>query len=353
MFRARLREFRYAVSHFHVRVDASRDQVVRYDQVHFEKMPGVDDLERLDIESSSCGRIVLTRILIAFVFLCSCVASVADASSTLPASVFSYDASRPLDLRIARTWREGTTTFEDATFASPFGRRIHAEIVLPPGTAMHPGVLFVHWLGDVKTTNLTEFLPDARSLAGHGVASVLVDAMWAQPGWFDKVRSTETDYEQSIRQVVDLRRALDLLVAQPHVDSNDIAYVGHDFGAMYGAVLSGLDGRPKCYVLMAGVPTFSEWYLLGTPPKNKPAYVAQMRPLDPPGYLARSSARCFLFQDALKDQYVPVSEAQSFAAPAPGERGILFYRSDHGLADPEIMTDRLSWLTTRLLPARK
>jgi len=265
----------------------------------------------------------------------------------LLASTFSYDSKASLDANILRSWREGSTTFVDLTFAS-VGRRLHAEVVLPRTTSRSPGVLFVHWLGDPKTTNLTEFLPDARTLAKSGMTSVLVDATWAAPNWFDKVRSPDTDYARSIDQVIDLRRALDLLVDTPNVDPSSIAYVGHDFGAMYGAILSGIDPRPRYYVLMAGVPTLSEWYLLGAQPKDKAGYILQMSALDPARYLARASARNFLFQFALKDDYVPVAEAEKFASAAPGERATCFYISDHKLGKAEIAADRLQWLTARL-----
>jgi dienelactone hydrolase len=266
-------------------------------------------------------------------------------------SAFADDKSVPLDLRIAHSSHSGGALVEDVSFASPFGRRIRAEVVRAAGAGSHPGVLFVHWLGDPKTTNLTEFEPDARALAARGVTSVLVDAMWAAPDWFDKVRRPDTDYVESIRQVVDLRRSLDVLEAQPGVDPNRIAYVGHDFGAMYGALLSAVDARPKWYVLMAGTTSFVDWYLLGTAPKDKAAYAAQMHRLDPPAYLARSSARHFLFQFALKDPYVPVAAAERFAAAAPGERGVFFYEADHSLDKPAIAADRRAWLIERLFGA--
>ena len=281
--------------------------------------------------------------------LLACAAQSAQARAALGPPTFAYDARLPLDVRVVRVIHESTLTIEDVTFASPSGGRVRADIVLPPIASAHPGVLFVHWLGSVKTTNRTEFLSDARALAARGITSVLVDAMWAQPDWFDKVRKPETDYARSVQQVIDLRRALDLLAAQPNVDPHRLAYVGHDFGAMYGAVLSGVDPRPTCYVLMAGTTSFSSWYLLGTQPQDKAAYVAQMRPLDPPLFLARASARRFLFQFALKDQYVPVPAAERFASVAPGERAVLFYDADHGLASGEIDGDRLHWLETRLL----
>ncbi len=290
----------------------------------------------------------------------SLVGALAGSIGSRPADVraastpdFSYNHSAPLDVRVIRTWRDASASYQELTFASPVRGRVHAEIVAGArnGLSRGPGILFVHWLGDPKTTNLTEFAADARALAARGVTSLLVDAQWAQRGWFEKVRKPDTDYADSVRQVVDLRRALDVLAAQPGVDPANIAYVGHDFGAMYGAILSAVDPRPRCYALMAGVPTLSEWFLLGTAPKDKPAYLAQMAPLDPVAFLSRSKARCFLFQDALKDEYVPVKEAEAFAAAAPGERASYLYQSDHALAKPQITSDRLAWLAARLLSA--
>jgi dienelactone hydrolase len=274
------------------------------------------------------------------------------AQAAVPASTFSYDAAKPLAARVVRTWHEEKATLMEVNFASPSGGRIHADVVLPTGEGPHPGVLFVHWLGDLKTTNLTEFLPDAIALAGRGAVCVLVDTMWAKPGWFDKIRKPDHDYADSVKQVVDLRRALGFLEAQPGVDSRRIAYVGHDFGAMYGAVLSAFDQRPRWYVLMAGTKTFSEWYLLGSPPANKNAYVAQMRPLDPLSNLARSTARNFLFQFSLHDAYVPIASAQAFADAAPGERAVYFYSAGHSLRSKEIQTDRLDWIESRIFQTK-
>ena len=215
--------------------------------------------------------------LTAFVFTLTAGA----AATPLAASAFSYDASAPLDVQIAHRALAAGIVREDVTFAAPGGGRIRGEIVAPQQKSTGAGVLFVHWLGDPRTTNHTEFEPDALALAKRGVTSLLVDAMWAQPHWFMQVRSTQTDYAQSIAQVVNLRRSLDVLLAQPRVDSKRIAYVGHDFGAMYGAVLSGIDARPRWYVLMAGTTSFSEWYLLGKKPPDVQAYTAKMQPLDP------------------------------------------------------------------------
>jgi acetyl esterase/lipase len=185
-------------------------------------------------------------------------------------------------------------------------------------------------------------------LAGRGIASVLVDAMWAAPDWFDKGRSPDTDFADSIHQVVDLRRAIDLLQAQSDVDAHKIAYVGHDFGAMYGALLSGVDPRPRWYVLMAGNPSFSQWFLLGKQPADVAAYTAQMAPLDPPAYLARSHADAYMFQFAQKDFYIRPDDEAAFFDAAPPPRAMYVYKIDHSLATPLALQDRLTWLGARL-----
>jgi hypothetical protein len=229
---------------------------------------------------------------------------------------------------------------------------MHAEIVEPARPQRRlGGVLFVHWLGDAKTTNLSEFYPDALALAKRGCTSLLVDAMWSRAHWFEKVRSPKTDFADSVRQVVELRIALDLLERRPGVDPTRIAYVGHDFGAMYGAVLSGVDPRPRWYAFVAGVPTFAEWFLLYPKQPDSPersAYLTHIAQLDPPAYLRRSRAQEFLFQFALQDEYVPPQRARLFADAAPPPRGTFFYRSDHAMRVQAAFVDRLAWLEARL-----
>jgi poly(3-hydroxybutyrate) depolymerase len=223
----------------------------------------------------------------------------------LPAAAFAYTPA-PLQVRTQSSTVEGSVRRSLVTFRSG-DRTLTAEIVAPArAQTKGPGVLFVHWLGDDATTNHKEFEPDAQALAARGATCVLLDAMWStvvngKRDWFSDGRSTDTDYQRSIDQVIDLRRSLDLLIAQSGVDTRRIAYVAHDFGAMYGAVLAGVDPRPEYYVLMAGTTSFADWYLLGKKPADVPAYRAQMDPLGPLPFLSRATAKGFLFQFASHD----------------------------------------------------
>ncbi len=176
--------------------------------------------------------------------------------------------------------------------------------------------------------------------------------MWAKPDWFEHMGvSAESDYAESTAQVIDLRRALDVLTAQPGIDPARIAYVGHDFGAMFGALLSGVDARPKFYVLMAGTSSLSEWYLLEHHIKDAEAaaYVEKLAPLDILGSLQHAKAKAYLFQFSAHDHYIPHDRAQAFFEAAPLPRGVFYYDVDHSLAVRQAFSDRQAWLAEQLL----
>ena len=265
----------------------------------------------------------------------------------LEASAFSYDARAPLNITYGSTTTSSGVPIRGISFASAGGRKVTGVIVRGEGHGKHPVVLFVHWLGDEATTNHTEFEKDAAALAKLGATSLLVDAQWAEKDWFDK-RTTDIDYQRSIEQVVDLRRALDALLAQPNVDKDRVAVVAHDFGAMYSAVLAGIDSRPKWYVLMAGTPSFSTWFLLGAKPADIPAYVSLMAPLDPTNFLPQSTARGFYFQFSAHDRYITPENELKFFQSAPLPRTMSVYDIDHSMATPVAFADRLAWLRAKL-----
>lgn len=189
----------------------------------------------------------------------------------------------------------------DLTF-TPADKPVKAYLVSSiAGARPHAAILYVHWLGEPTTTNRTEFLEEATTLASHGVISLLVDTRWAEPMWYQN-RVPEEDYSRSVRQVIELRRAMDLLLAQPGIDAQRIAFVGHDFGAMSGMLASSCDQRAKTYVFMAGVPHFIDWFLFAKQPKDLAAFRLQIAPLDPVNHVGRLTPASIFFQFANTDQ---------------------------------------------------
>jgi dienelactone hydrolase len=264
---------------------------------------------------------------------------------------YSYDRSAPLELTTEDTSEEGNVRIDQISFTSG-NRVIHASLVHPKEIdPKSPGVLFVHWFGDAATTNRSEFLPDAMWLARRGAVSLLPDEPWSQPNWFETLRSPATDPRDSIAEVVALRRSIDALLATPGVDPNKIAFVGHDLGAAYGALLAGADSRLAYAVFLAPPLSLSELFLVDTKmtPADRSAYVASMAAFDIPAALGRSTFRGSLLQCASRDAYVPTSESRAFAADVPSvDRTVRTYDADHALAIDAATDERREWLAARL-----
>ena len=143
---------------------------------------------------------------------------------------FSIDRRQP----VAVTNRD--VAVREVTFPGPAGEPIEATLIAPATKGPHPAVLFVHWYGPEHTnSNRTQYVPDALMLARQGITSMLVDTPWSEPSWFRR-RDPGSDVAFSTDMVKRLRRAVDVLASVEGVDVTRLALVGHDFGAMYGAV---------------------------------------------------------------------------------------------------------------------
>ncbi len=277
--------------------------------------------------------------------LWSVAASIAHADT-----LYTYDASKTgtVTYGTARTLAPGVTG-RSIEFISASGKKVTGEIIRGSATSPQPGVLFVHWLGDLATTNHTEFEHDAQALAARGVTSILVDAMWSQPKWFQHMgASVEADSKETIDQVIDLRAALDVLLAQKNVDAKRIAFVGHDFGAMLGAFMASADPRVRSWVFLAGNPVLTNWYTLGKKSPTHDQYVAAMAKFDIVAALKSIKANGVLLQFSAHDEFVTRDEALAFFAATPLPHGVFFYDVDHSLATPAAFKDRQAWLTGQL-----
>lgn len=284
------------------------------------------------------------RLLCSVLFLLSSVSALAAEPSP---DLFAYGKSAPFNVQETGREPRGAAIVRDLTF-TPADKPVKAFLVSPAtGAGPHAAILYVHWLGDPETTNRTQFLDEAVALAGRGVVSLLVEGMWADPDWY-KNRIPEEDHAQAVRQVIELRRAMDLLLAQPGIDPARVALVGHDFGAMYGMMAEALDRRAKTCVFMAPTPHFADWFLFRQQPKDLAAYKAQLATIDPVLFVPKLAPASVFFQFASKDFYVTAEEAAEFYAAAGPRKHMATYDADHDLHPPEVASDRVAWLAREL-----
>ena len=261
-------------------------------------------------------------------------------------ALFRYNDKAPLSVKEVSSEQRGDVTVRDITFSSAPGRETKAYLVVPKGNGPFAGILWVHWLGEEKS-NRTQFLDEAVALAPKGTVSLLVDAMWSAPKWFGS-RVPEKDYENSIRQVIELRRALDLLLSQANVDKARIGFVGHDFGAMYGMLMAGVDQRISTFVFIAATQSLNDWAFLGPQPKSKAAYLKQNSNLELTDYLRQIKNASKLFQFGRNDFYVSQADAAVLFAAAPNPKERKLYDASHNMESKEIEKDRDEWLVKQL-----
>jgi dienelactone hydrolase len=219
-----------------------------------------------------------------------------------------------------------------------------AYLIRPDGEGPFAGILFMHWLGGGITRR--EFLDEAKLLANQGVVSLLIDGTFP---WTTIPKDGESDRLQVIDQVIELRRAIDFLLTQPGVDPQRIAYVGHDYGGIYGGVLSGVETRIKAYVLMAAPGNFSNWSIDYFLPSSieETEYRKQMAVVEPMLYIPHADPAALLFQFSNNDGFVPKDEAMKFFDAASDPKEIKWYDTGHRL-DAAAQADRLQWLTDQL-----
>ena len=233
-----------------------------------------------------------------------------------------------------------------AAYTSQRGR-IKAYLVRPVGKGRFAGVLFFHWLGEVNG-NRNEFIDEAVALAKQGTVSLLIEGYFP---WAVAPRDGETDRQRVIDETIEVRRALDLLISQAQVDRKRLGFVGHDYGAMYGAIVSGVEKRVKTYVLMAGLSNFSDWSLKYWPAsaaKGEAAYRHAISALDPINFVSAAAPAALLFQFANNDKYIPKEAASAYALAASQPKQVIWYDALHDLNIEAARNDRRQWLTRHL-----
>lgn len=244
--------------------------------------------------------------------------------------------------------RPATVTITDISIRVPHQRPVKAWVVAPAAPQKRhstPGVLWLHWLGHVHNDR-SEFLSQAVTFAEQGVVSILPEGSFP---WVEDPDGTTADVARVHAQVAAYRRVLDRLADTRAVDPHRIAVVGHDYGAMYGALLADQDRRVSVLALQALDATWGNWfatYWLGLEGQARADYDALFAGLEPVDHVARLGSHVLL-QWAGDDKYVTAEVADAVSAANPQATRIDYPTADHQLGDRAI-ADLAAFLTTQL-----
>jgi dienelactone hydrolase len=266
------------------------------------------------------------------------------------ARLFAYNRAVAFDLKEVSAREQDGVSVRDVDYAAYTQQRgrIKAYLVRPAGKGPYAGVLFFHWLGK-PNGNRNQFLDEAVALARQGTVSLLIQGYF--PWAIDPVDG-KTDRQRVIDETIEVRRALDLLLSQPGVDRQRIGYVGHDYGAMYGAIVAGVDKRVKTFILMAPIGSFSYWslayWLKDSAAPFKEAYRQSLNAVDPVSQIPRAAPATLLFQFANSDEHIPKAEAIAFSDAASKPKEVKWYDARHDLLVEAALQDRREWLARQL-----
>lgn len=287
---------------------------------------------------------VVTLLLVQVVFAQTSVPSMAFEERK---ALFDYDRRADFELRVTAVEERSGVTIKSVTFrGAAGGAPISAYLVEPPGEGQFAGVLWGHWLGH-HTSNKSQYLDEAVDMAPSGVVSLLIDALWAEPGWYES-RDPGSDYEVAIQQVVDFRRAMDLLLAQPTVDNARIGFVGHDYSGMYGAIAAGIEPRAKTHVFVAVTSSLIDWAFFAEHPTSKMDYIRQMSVFELTDFV-REIDGSVLCQFSNTDPFISRADGNLFynaITTEPKDRKR--YDAEHFMGGDEIRADRQAWLASEL-----
>jgi dienelactone hydrolase len=239
---------------------------------------------------------------------------------------------------------------EEIAFDVPSGNEILAYVMKPAKEGKYPAILYLHWYESYSpVTNRTQHLNEGAAWAENGVMSLHISTPWSFSMWFPR-RDKEADFDFSQKQAEDFRAALEVLLSLDEVDKERIAVVGHDFGAMYGALAFAEEKRLKAFVYIAGTANFPDWFMFSRRDYTKEqeaAFRQQFAPLDPVTHIGKFAPTPVLLQFGTGDFYTQEDKVEALwnAAGEPKQRSS--FEGGHGLNE-DARTERVMWLADKL-----
>lgn len=259
---------------------------------------------------------------------------------------FVYDVGRPLS-----TTDRGVVdddypiAVHDISYVAGSGT-IEAFLAVPPGRTRRPAVIYVHGAGSTRES----MIGPALWLAARGAVTLAITAPSstasapAVTGTLDRLawqRSIE------IRDVIAVRRAVDLLIERDDVDPRRIGFVGWSAGARAGAILSGVEPRFHSLVLISGGSAPVSEFVQAAPAALRPQVEETMGSIDPLRYIAKARPGSLLLQDGRRDAVIPRKALLRLIDAAPEGTQVLWYEADHALG-PVAYREHMRWLGEQL-----
>jgi dienelactone hydrolase len=266
-------------------------------------------------------------------------------------TTFEYDRAAAYDPVLQPIGTDQGVQVYALSFLSTRGNgRATGRLFMPGGAGPFAGMLLQHGMPG----NAAQMTGTGVVLARHGAVVVALDAPFAQRGG-SPIRFTETDSAEQVQLMTDLRRALDLLVARPDVDSSRLGYMGISYGGAMGALFVGIEHRLKTGILVVGdgglvthlTGPEDAGAFAGLSCTERRRWLESMIPIEPVKFVGFAPPTSLLLQSGTLDDLVPPRDAERLHAAARDPKTIRWYNAGHNL-NTEAAHDRQVWLQQRL-----
>jgi dienelactone hydrolase len=261
--------------------------------------------------------------------------------------LFEYDTTAPLEIEVETSTEVDGIETKSVTYASSTGRNVPAALVAPKEHAGLPGIIWLCPCGPV--------VDRAQQFAPLGAIVITISAPQMRPDGF-ALTFTEQDRDELIELMIELRRAVDVLV-ETGADPNRIGFIGFSWGAAMGGVLAGIEPRIHLFALMFGDGGVVEHTLEGPEgPGAVPlsgaaldSWLKAMEPVESLYFIPHATAT-LLFQNGLHDESIAEVSARRFQEVASEPKDVRWYDSGHDPTPdaPEVWCDLAKWLKAEL-----
>jgi dienelactone hydrolase len=244
---------------------------------------------------------------------------------------FAYDKAQPLGFvdRGRINPRAERVAIDDVSFRSS-GRVVEGYLLVPSGHGRRPAVVFVHGSGGDRN----ELLEHAKRLAKRGVVALTITepSTSAPPARARTVAGTLRRLEEGqVRDVVAIRRAVDVLQSRPEVDRGRIGYLGWSAGARAGTFVAASEPRVKALALLSGGAAPVSTYVANAPPGVRRLVRTTLTRIDPIRYVAHARPGTLLLEDGRRDEIVPRTALENIVRAAPAGTKVRWYAAPHAL----------------------
>jgi dienelactone hydrolase len=298
---------------------------------------------------SLCSRISACLALTALLVACESSAKPpALHIAGIPRLHFGYDATAPLGYADHGPIKghPGPIAVHDISFSSD-GTRVDGYLLLPPGNRRRPAVVVVHGSGGDRS----ELLNEAGWLAARNVVALTITepstsnpptpASAGPAAILRQIRDTQ------VRDVVAVRRAVDVLRSLRVVDPRRIGYLGWSAGAKTGAFVAASETHVKALALLSAGADPVSAFVAHAPPALRAAVRRNLGSVDPIRYIALARPGSILLEDGTRDEIIPQAALRNVIRAAPQGTTVRWYATRHAL-NRAAYHDAFDWLARKL-----